>query len=873
MILEEYFNYRQELLDQSKDEEGFVQQSLFLSQVLPSMQEAKLIDTEEANDSYYSYGSENMKVNAYCVNDSGERLQLFIVNEDSIDLTKKDKELQISTKSYYESQFKRATKFLNKAFKRHLNDEIQDSSPVRALISQISSSQGAHQFDVVEIFLVSATSTVSLMGSKPQPKHIDFISNELKVTYTKDRENRTKNILIKKRLIDLNFLYNVLISQGNREALTVDFEQIFGKTIESIKAADEKHFESYLCVLPAKLIATLYKEHSTRLLEKNVRSFLQFRGVNKGIRETIRIEPEKFIAYNNGLTITATEGSIIDKAGKTFISSLTDFQIVNGGQTTATIYFTQKDGFDISKVNVMAKINIAKKNSDEELEELITNISTFSNAQSRVSKVDLRSRNPQLVRLKSLSESVLTPSGLKWFFERAKGEFNTKLRIAGSNKNRLKKEYPNERRFSKEQLAKYYSAWGNEPYMVKKGGEKVFRLFIEEISGEGKSKKLVEINRVFYEDLIAKIILFRKLEKIYGQGKNSMGQIRSAVIPYTIAVLYSYTDSSKKSRPFDLLKIWLQEGLESDLTIFFTELLSLMNDLIKKYSESDDYGEYSKKPELWTSIIGSYEIEEFMQSVNATRILKKYSVSEEDQKKRSISVVEVNFKNVNDNILVHTNGVGYYESISSALTNTLTTADEAKISIIKSSIINRKDLDDKLLDFEKGLINRIRVNNPEVFDQLSSESNYIYYDTLNSIIKKYNTIIELEESFVSEFDKIRELGEHRGIEFATVFSHIGNQFERGVAPTVEQIYYASNYYNKDSEPNSIIPQKIDFSKIVITDLLMRKMVEWDSKYRVLSVKQQAYIADFAYGLNRLTAFHEKNIRNYLEKLNDKGFKL
>ena len=69
-------------------------------------------------------------------------------------------------------------------------------------------------------------------------------------------------------------------------------------------------FESYLCVLPASVISRLYKEFSTRLLEKNVRSFLQFRGVNKGIRETISKEPEKFVAYNNGLTITATNGDI-----------------------------------------------------------------------------------------------------------------------------------------------------------------------------------------------------------------------------------------------------------------------------------------------------------------------------------------------------------------------------------------------------------------------------------------------------------------------------------------------------------------------------------------------------------------------------------
>ena len=152
--------------------------------------------------------------------------------------------------------------------------------------------------------------------------------------------------------------------------------------------------------------------------------------------------------------------------------------------------------------------------------QLISNISTYSNAQSRVSKVDLRSRNPQLVRIKSLSESVMTQSGKKWFFERAKGEFNTKLRIAGSNKRRLAKEYPTQRRFSKELMAKYYSAWGNQPHLVKKGGEKIFRYFIEKLTGEGEFKKPININRDFYEELVAKIILFRKLEKIYGSGKN-----------------------------------------------------------------------------------------------------------------------------------------------------------------------------------------------------------------------------------------------------------------------------------------------------------------------------------------------------------------
>ena len=458
---------------------------------------------------------------------------------------------------------------------------------------------------------------------------------------------------------------------------------MFGSPLSAIQAADEEHFESFLCVLPATIIAGLYKEYSSRLLEKNVRSFLQFRGVNKGIRETIRKEPEKFVAYNNGLTITATKADIIKTAGQVTIKSLTDFQIVNGGQTTCTIYFTQKDGFDISKVKVMAKINVAKETTEDELEELISNISNFSNAQSKVSKVDLRSRNPQLIKLKGMSDSVITPSGLKWFFERAKGEFNTMVRAAGQNKTRIQKEYPTSRRFSKELLAKYYCAWGEQPYLVKKGGEKVFRYFIEELSGEGNSKKPIDVNRGFYEELIAKVILFKTLEKLYGQGKNSMGQLRSIAVPYSISVLHKFTDGTKSNKPFDLLKIWLSEKLEDDLVAFFNELLQLMNDLVKKYAKSDDYGEYSKKPELWADIIQSKEIKEFMLSANAVSITNKYGISKDQLKKRNkdqSKIIEVDFHEINRNVLIHTNNQEYYKSIKLMMNDDLDEHDERKIS-------------------------------------------------------------------------------------------------------------------------------------------------------------------------------------------------
>ena len=872
MILEEFFKYRNDLLDESKDEEGFIQENLILSQVLPSMLDAKLIDSEDFTNSYFNSSADKLKVNAYSVNESGERLQLFMIDENSIDLSLTSEELMVSTKASYDNQFKRSKNFINKAIKGHLNDEIQDSSPVRPLISKVSSNDGKEQFDVVEIFLISLTATVSLKGASPQPNKIKFDDEEVTINFSKNRERKIKDLIIKKRIIDINFLYEVLISQGSREALTVDFEKTFGNPLNSIKAADEEHFESYLCVLPAEIISKLYKEFSTRLLEKNVRSFLQFRGVNKGIRETIRLEPEKFVAYNNGLTITATDADISYDLGQYKIKSLTDFQIVNGGQTTATIYFTHKDGFDISKVKVMAKINVAKETTDEELEKLISSISTYSNAQSRVSKVDLRSRNPQLVRIKSLSESVMTPSGIKWFFERAKGEFNTKLRIAGSNKNRLIKEFPTNRRFSKELMAKYYSAWGNIPHLVKKGGEKIFRFFIEKLDGEGEFKKPVNINRDFYEELIAKIILFRRLEKIYGSGKYSMGQLRSAVVPYTLAILHMITDDNRNGPSFDLLKIWINEDLENDLESYLTNLLKLINDLIKKYSDSDDFGEYSKKEELWKRISNSNEVFSFVSSNDSKLIIQKYGISKADLIKRKGSDItnnEINFKNLSDNVLIHSNGIDYYEKIKNN-EKSLSNSDVKSISNIIHSIINKIDIDDKLILIESKITNNLRINNPSFFDNIERKDNYLF-KALDQILLTYNKCINDKSDIFSEFKKIETIAGVKKIKYSSVFSELGKLLKSGSSPKIKQLYYSSYYFRDSISDSTDSISKPDYNSLKINESLMRKMFEWDSNAKTLSLNERTYIADFAWGLKKINSFHENNIRRHLKTLVSKGF--
>lgn len=867
MQIQEFLNYRKELLESSKDEEGFVQQTQLLSQILPLMVDAKLLDSEDWSDSYFLNSTDNLKLNGYTVNESSERLQLFIVDETSIDITTSDKDLQISTKGYYDNQFKRVTRFLNKAIKGYLNDEVQDADPIRPLLSQLSSSSGAEQFDVIEVFLISATATIETRGTMPQPKRIEFEDENISVAFSKNRERIKKDLLIIKKLVDLNFLYDVLISQGNREALVIDFENLFNHKIEVIKAAEEENFESYLCVLPAYILSDLYKRYSSRLLEKNVRSFLQFKGANKGIRETIRLSPEKFIAFNNGITITSTAKKVESTNGKMFIKSLTDFQIVNGGQTTASIYFTQKDGFPIDKVKVMAKINVARDVTEEGLNSLISDISRYSNSQTKVSNVDLSSRSPQLNKIKSLSDSIVTPSGRKWFFEKSRGEFNTKLRIAGSNKARIEKEYPTNYRFSKEQLGKYFTAWGEQPYVVKKGGEKVFRYFLEEITGELRGRKAVNVNREFYEELISKIILFTQLEKIYGQGKNSMGQIRSAVVPYAISIIYIYSDGAKQGKQFDLSKIWKKEKLEDNLVTFFKELMELMNGLIKKYSESDDYGEYAKNKKLWEDISGCTEIQKFMNSNIAKEILSKYSIPIKE--KINGGLIEVDFERIQMNIEVVSKGIEFYNQLKEKYDG-LSKFQEKKIDMIISSILKSVDLSEDNLRFENNLMSEIRKSTPEIFDKINAPYNYQLESTLKFVILRYNQALESGIGIQDFFKSIEKRATSESHKYTSVFNKIALELTKGNAPSVKDITLASNYFNKEIT----IKKEISGSTLPEINLnVLRQMVEWDSTMKILSQGERGYLADLAYELKTLNQFHKSNAERHLNTLLKAGFKL
>ena len=619
MDIEELKELRQDLLVAAQDEERFISDANVLEQVMPYMLDSKIIETEEYSRSYIVDSISNHKINSFQINEAGERLQVFIVDEKHLIDDDFDKHI-CTQRADYESQFNRALRAIKSAIKGSLGQTTQLSDRSGILTSLLQSEEGFNQIDVIEIILVSLSATANSRQGLVVPKSMFFQDDTLKIS----RESVQKELLIVKTIIDLNFIYEINSSRGAAAPLLIDFDKTFGRKIKVIEAASSNSFSTYLCVLDANMIADLYKRYSSRLLDRNVRSFLQFKGKNKGMRDTIRNQPERFIAYNNGLTITATDVKIESKKDSAQITSLTDFQIVNGGQTTASIYFSKKDGLDVSKVRVMAKINVVKDLSESSVDDLISNISKFSNTQTNVSAVDLRSRSKELVEIKRLSNSVLTPSGRKWFFERSRGEFATKVKMAGAGGVRIKKDYPKDRQFTKDHLAKVFLSWGDEPWLVKKGGEKIFRQFMERIASGDESLHKVSIDRDFYELLVGKIILVNTLTTIYGAGKNSMGQLRSAAVPYSMAILHHYTDGNSSMENFDFYKIWRAEKVPDDLRDFCENLLRLTNSLLKKYSKSDDVPQYSKNIELWNDIKASQEANMVFEQPSAKKILSKY---------------------------------------------------------------------------------------------------------------------------------------------------------------------------------------------------------------------------------------------------------
>lgn len=436
--------------------------------------------------------------------------------------------------------------------------------------------------------------------------HIFVLTNGMLANGNKEFGNtEVCNKKIKMSLMDVERLFHHVYSGSPRDEIVINFEKHNCRNLPCIyvPAKSEVGYDYALTAIPGHVLYYLYEKYSTRLLEENVRSFLQITGkVNKGISLTLRKEPEKFMAYNNGLVIVADDVVIErDHEFGVTIKSLTGFQIVNGGQTTASIYFTKrkyKNETDLEKVRIPAKIIIiGKESKQEETNKLFSDISLYANSQNVVKQSDLSSNNQFHKKLEKIIASLYCDDGMtKWFYERTTGSYNEKMRREGSTPAKLKefKKYlPSSHKILKTDLATYINCWDLMPCTVAMGTQKNYLAFIERIKIL-ENEKNFEPDVMWAKESIAKAIIYKAA---YAEVRRLDSMSAKSVTIFLIAVV-----SMKLSSKIDLLKIWKNQKLSYDFCSLLYKWGEIVNNIMVEESKGILFTEYAKKPICWEKV-------------------------------------------------------------------------------------------------------------------------------------------------------------------------------------------------------------------------------------------------------------------------------
>jgi hypothetical protein len=429
---------------------------------------------------------------------------------------------------------------------------------------------------------------------------------------------------------DLDRFHRLLTSGREREEITIDFGVVGDGAVPFMKMPfPNPVYETYLTMLPADILAAIYREHGARLLEQNVRTFLQARGkVNRGIRDTILNQPEMFLAYNNGLSATAARIDIEnDKGPVAHIRSITDFQIVNGGQTTASLTSALlKDDADLTGVLVQLKLSVIKDR--DKVGVIVSNIARFANSQNKVNEADLLANDAFHVRIEHLSRTVWAPPrpgvnrDTKWFYERARGQYSDEKGRRNSSAAKLRAfeaEYPSTQWFTKTDLAKFGNTWDGLPHMVSRGAQKNFAEFTLQL------EKGFVPDIAYFQELVAKAIMFRTTEKIVSS--QDFGGYRANIVTFTLAWIAHHSGSG-----IELAAIWSEQSIDERMTDLITAVCPSVHKLIIN-SGGANVTEWCKQEACWTKIKAS----DLGLSDKWKRILQKWretqSVSSDEARK------------------------------------------------------------------------------------------------------------------------------------------------------------------------------------------------------------------------------------------------
>lgn len=571
--VEEFFHdFRQEMLADAEVNSTY-QLEAFMETVSKELIETGF--TEGFEHCHYR-NSRGIRVDGYWFNDEGA-LDIFVADFDC------RRTLDTLTRADIDAAFKRVVNFFEASLKGSLAPDV--TTPEYSLIRQISDRR--ENLRQVNFYLTSERVLSSRFQAYP-----DGQVYGIHATY---------------HIWDIARFQRQRTSRGHKEPLDIDFVELCGSGLACLPAnLGSDSYQSYLIVIPATILASLYDRYGARLLEQNVRTFLQARAqVNKGIRATIINEPQMFFAFNNGITATAQEVQTRMVGGVPHIVRMTDLQIVNGGQTTASLFHTQRrDKADLTRIFVQMKLSVI---DNERSEIVVPRISEYANTQNRVTAADFFSNHAFHVRMEDLSRRIWAPAQqgvqreTRWFYERVRGQYvDAQSKLTRGEQNRFCAEHPKSQMFTKTDLAKFENVFDDHPRWVNLGSQKNFARYATRIGKEWDKSSIV-FNEFYFQRIIARAIIFRHAEKLVSQQAWYLGGYRANIVSYAIAAIGEVTMSS--CGQLNWQRIWKKQEVYSSLDEALIVASRFVNeDIMNPPVGISNISEWCKKEACWTRI-------------------------------------------------------------------------------------------------------------------------------------------------------------------------------------------------------------------------------------------------------------------------------
>lgn len=578
MSYEEFYkDYMQDIYARSEAESDF-SEVVFTERVCDFLVDQAVLENYTAAS--YKKTPLGIRVDAYDYSVESDALTLIIT-----DFHIRPESL---TRTLITRVFKRVIKFFEKSLASSFYQSLDESDPGFGLARDIYTSSSAGKLRKLRVILLSNGLLSKSVDEKISEQEIQGIPCTFDVW-------------------DLGRIQRIEESGKSREDIRIDFTLLAEEGLPCLPAFTGKGtYKSYLLALPGSLVAELYDKYGERLLEQNVRTFLQFRGkVNKGMRNTIQNAPEMFFAYNNGITATAEEVVTREVNGQVLIALIKNFQIVNGGQTTASLFTThRKNKADLSAVHVQAKLTVIPP---EETENIVPKISEYANTQNKVSAADFFSNHPFHLRIEEISRRLWAPSSAgsmretHWYYERVRGQYaNAQANLTPAKKKEFLVVNPRKQMFIKTDLAKFEGSWDMKPHIVSLGAQKNFVRFAEAVGKENWDKIEKKYNELYFKRLVAKAILFRTVDRFIMR-QPWYGGYKANIVTHTVAKLSYLIEQARMY--LDLERIWRRQSLTEEMESFLKDIAEAVNSVIQDTPQGiTNVTEWCKKELCWQNV-------------------------------------------------------------------------------------------------------------------------------------------------------------------------------------------------------------------------------------------------------------------------------